>query len=213
MRKQKRFLSLYLPACFELLDRDLFAITPDENDAEILWHIRERIRNGNHIRYQLEAKGRYLSENFLNFTGAKGFLTAAVSFHPHTGKSKVFLQDFWVIPQGKGMGTLLLDLFIKFLQEWNSFFEVESVQGELSPVDEEDEENRKRRDHLYKKAGFSIFLCENTGKRFIKAQVKDLKRLPHGKTQLLSPSEVFQLVKEGLRLKKEAFEEAKGKIG
>ena len=200
MKKQKKYFTFHLPTCFQLLNRDLFALTLENGQAQILWNIKETVKNGNYVRYELEARGEYISDQAATlFSGyAKGLLTAGINFHPYTGKTRVFLQDFWVIPQGKGLGTLMLDLFIQFLHEWNSFFEIESIRGELSVIDEEVEENKNRRDYLYQKAGFTILRNENTRKKYIQASVRNLKRLPSRQTFLLPPEKVFYLIKNGL---------------
>jgi len=195
-KRQKRYLNLHLPSCFQLLNRDLFALTREEEQPEFVWHIKETIKNGDYVRYELIAAGKKVSTG-THYDHGKALLTAAINFHPHTGKSKIFLQDFWLYPAGKGLGTLLLDLFIQFLHEWNSFFEIELIQGELSSLDEENEEDRRRRDHLYRKAGFTI--CEKMGRKYIQAHVRDLKRLPCRKTFILSPEEILVLIKNGLK--------------
>lgn len=55
---------------------------------------------------------------------------------------------------GKGYGSLNLSVMLEFVKE--TFGEKTTVKGKLSLEDERDGENKKRRDHVYKKFGFRV---------------------------------------------------------
>lgn len=54
------------------------------------------------------------------------------------------------VDRGKGYGTALLQALIDFAKELN----IDYIEGKLNEADENDPENHKRRDALYKKMGF-----------------------------------------------------------
>lgn len=71
-----------------------------------------------------------------------------------TTETKIKIIDFLTIPseRNKGYGGLALEYLIKYAKE----IKAKEIYGGLSSVDEEDENNKLRRNHLYKKEGFSI---------------------------------------------------------
>ncbi len=57
--------------------------------------------------------------------------------------------------RNKGYGQILLNEFLRYVTQMDYNKDL-IIIGELSPVDEEDLNNKKRRDYVYKKFGFKI---------------------------------------------------------
>lgn len=67
---------------------------------------------------------------------------------------KVKIWEFRSQTVNCGYGTIILQEFFSYLSEKQS--DSILVVGELTEIDERDENNRQRRDHIYKKFGFDF---------------------------------------------------------
>ena len=183
-----------LPYCFTLFERHRFILSSDS----CLWHFKETLQNGSFCRYSLSGKCRKISSppvrDHLECGSAN--LYAKIMYQPHEATCRVFIEDIVTSRRSRHIGSWMMNNFIEFLREWDSFFMVEEVCGELSPVDESDPVNRLRRDTFFREFGFG-FVEEDTGmdrSKYIKADLWALHIKPLPDIQLIDMERVFSLV-------------------
>ena len=193
-----------LPPYFELFERIRFVLT----GPSVLWYFREDLRNGSYVRYTISGRAMKLVRGVkpsLWPEYGKAWLYAKFSFHPYTGETRVFIEDIVAHPTGMHVGSYMMNVFLRFLREWDSFFLVEEVYGELSEVDEMDPVNRVRRDNFFRGFGFRIDRekREEGLRKYVRAKLETLreKRLPD--IRELSPEEVFLYLGERLALQED----------
>ena len=195
---------MHLPPYFELFERIRFVLM----GPSVLWYFREDLRNGSYVRYTISGRSMKLVRGVKPSPWpeyGKAWLYAKFFFHPYTGETRVFIEDIVAHPAGMHVGSYMMNVFLRFLREWNSFFLVEEVYGELSEVDEMDPVNRVRRDNFFRGFGFRIDRekREEGLRKYVRAKLETLreKRLPD--IRELSPEEVFLYLGERLALQED----------
>lgn len=77
-----------------------------------------------------------------------------LSYYDNQDFEKVRLWEFQSKIVNHGYGTVILQEFFNYFMEKQA--QPVAIVGKLSDIDEEDENNRQRRDHLYNKFGFEF---------------------------------------------------------
>ena len=192
---------LGLPRYFELFERTRFVLA----GSSVLWLFKESLRGGGYVRYTLFGRAIKLVRGVkpvLNPEYGKAWLYAKFSFHPYTGETRVYIEDILAYPRSIHVGSYMMNVFIRFLRDWDRFFFVKEVYGELSVVDERDPLNRVRRDAFFRGFGFRIEeegTKEKLG-RYVKAGIEDLREKELPDVLEFSPEDVFLYLGERLAL-------------
>lgn len=95
----------------------------------------------------------YIMGGTLNNPGGTGYsCQPALNAKIYDRDNKIVIDNICCqeVDRGKGYGTALLQALIDFAKELN----IDYIEGKLNEADENDPENHKRRDALYKKMGF-----------------------------------------------------------
>ncbi len=159
-----------LPPWMDLFERHYFFFDREKTP----WYFSESLRNGNYNRYTLQ--GSVISGSAFHGESGSAVLFARLSFHPFEGKTIVYIEDITTNKRSRHIGSWMINKFILFLRDWDRVLCVEKVWGELSSVDEEDEENALRRDVFWKKFGF--MMERHGGQKKIWAEPSFLKQRP-----------------------------------
>ena len=194
-----------LPSYFELYERNRFVLASDST----LWWFREDLRNGDYIRYTLKGNclkivkslgNRYISP----IACGEAHLYAKLLFDPYRGDTKVFIEDIITTRPSRHIGSFMMNVFIDFLREWDAFFFVEEIYGELGWVDEIDPVNKIRRDAFFVGFGFDFEEGRTASrKRYVIAKLENLKRKSLPDVQILEMDKAFQLLAERLAAREE----------
>jgi len=184
-----------LPYYFELFEKKHFILSESSlPDRYLLWLFKEKLHNGNYVRYTLSGKALAVGDAF---EISKAYLYAKLSFHPYDGTTNVFIEDIITGIRGKHIGTFMMNTFIEFLRKWDTFFFVDNIKGELSLVNETDLANRERRNAFYRKFGFSFE--EKDTSRYISATLNQLHIREMKGIKILSWEEVHKLLARAIQ--------------
>ncbi len=107
---------------------------------------KKRIKN---LYFKINDLSNPIRSNLLNFLDIDVCYGGEFDTLEH-----LIIQDFIIKTPNKGFGSLLLREALFHISQL--FGEYVKITGLLSPVDEEDSDNKNRRDHVYQKFGFEI---------------------------------------------------------